>query len=238
MYDEDKKSILLVEDDVATRKLEKLILERGRYEVHETENGRAALDFLSSTTTDIIITDVLMPEMTGIELLHKLKADPRTAKIPTILCTSVSEQESVKEAMALGIDGYILKPIVARDLLQKVIRAEKGVEAVLEDPSRTIYRLGIRVNEYQELLFLMLDDAAERLKQIGAKIEVGDFSEFDQFSRDLYNSAGNFGARALQTAAIEANKRMASAEKSLRGKFMFNLRTQLDRLHQAVEKLG
>lgn len=237
MSEEHKINILLVEDDVATRKLQKMILERSRYGTHEAENGRQALEVLHCTTIDIIILDILMPEMTGIELLEQLKSDPSTARIPAILCTSVSEQDSVKQALALGISGYILKPIVARELLQKVIKAEKQVEPILEDPSRTVYRLGLSTSEFQELLFLMMDDAKDRLKEIGSQIEMGDLSEFDQFSRDLSNSAANFGARALQTAAAEANHYMREAEKDLRGKFMFDLRTQIDRLQHAVELL-
>lgn len=237
MNSEDIINILVVEDDMATRKLQRRILERGKYQVHEAESGHIALQTLDTQAIDIIIMDILMPEMTGIELLQELKSNPMTSKIPIVLCTSVSDQKYVEEALSLGICGYLLKPIAARELLQKVIKAEKQAAPVLEDPFRTTHKLGLDLDEYQELLYLMIDEAKKSLKEIGSKVEVGDFKEFDRFSRDLSSSAGNFGARALQSAAMEANNALPKVERELREKYMFNLRTQVERLDEAVSRL-
>lgn len=131
--EKDKTSlkILIVEDDVSTRKLEQMILQRAGYCVLEAENGLAALQVLDTQRADVILLDILMPEMSGIEFLSRVKRNPITARIPVVLCTSVSEQNSVQEAVSLGINSYILKPINARDLLQKVQHVMKKIEPVL-----------------------------------------------------------------------------------------------------------
>ncbi len=120
---EKKIKILVIEDDLITRRLLKKILQRASHEVIEAESGPAALQALENATVDLIIADIMMPEMTGIELLRRLKEEPRTAKTPVIMCTTVSTRDTVLEAISLGISGYVLKPISATALLQKVNEA-------------------------------------------------------------------------------------------------------------------
>jgi len=229
--------ILLVEDDISTRKLQNMMLTRAGYDVVEAENGKIALETLEYNVVDIIVLDILMPEMTGIEVLRCLKKDPTTRNIPTILCTSVSEHEQVKEAMTLGIIGYILKPIVARDLLQKIKSAIKTVDPILEEPTKVIYRLGLDVSGFKELLNVMIDDARTKIKQIGTKVEGGDFSEFDKFARDLSTSAGNLGACALKNVALNAKEALPLAEPEKRGKYFFKIKFELDRLEEKASEM-
>ena len=234
---EGQKRILIVEDDASMRKLQQVILQRSGYTVLEAENGEEALRIISCESVDLILTDVLMPGMSGIDLLRKLREDPVTAKIPVIVCTSDSEPQNVQEALRLGIAGYILKPIVARDLVRKIVKAEKMLEPVLSDPSRTVSQLDLQVSEFQELLYLMIEDGKSRLKEIGKSIEAGDLSQFFSFSRDILTSADNFGAVALHSATLEASTSMTDAKPGMRLKHIFNIRTQLERLRFEVSQL-
>lgn len=237
MARESKSTILVVDDDLATRHLESLILKRAGYSIVEAEDGRHATETMRDAPVDVVVSDILMPVMDGLELLRALRGSPTTESVPVILCSSVSEQASIQEALQLGIAGYILKPIVARQLLQKVSAAEKHVVPVLEDPSYTMHKLGLDVSEFQELLFIMIEDAKKRLKEIGAQIESGDFNEFENFSRSLGASAANFGALALSRAVEQAQLVMQGAETSKCGNYMLNLRAQMERLHQEVMEL-
>lgn len=235
--DGKKPNILVADDDIAIRKLLRLILQREHYQVYEAEDGARALEIVENEVIEIILVDILMPNMTGIEFLRKMKSNPLTAAIPVILCTSISEQKYVKEALNLGISGYVLKPIVARDLLLKLNRAEKQVHPVLEDPHKTIRLLGLQMNEFRELVGLLVDEARNQLKLIGPSIEKGDLNPLFKFTRDLSNTAGNFGARALQHTAYEAGKCMLAKEGGQREKYLLTLRTQMERLRQAVDKV-
>jgi len=230
--------ILLVEDDVSTRKLEQMMLQRGGYSVLEAENGLVALQVLDVEHIDIILLDILMPEMTGIEFLNKLKSNPITATIPVILCTSVSDQDYVQKAVSLGIDGYILKPINAKDMLQKVQQVVKKIEPVLEEPRKITNKLGLDFAEYRELLTLLVDDGKQRLKSIGRQVEAGDFKDFSLFARDLSSSADNLGANALHQAALEASAFVPNAEKNIQEKYFFKIRSEIERLSMAISGLG
>lgn len=112
--------ILVVEDDISTRKLEQLVLERSGHTVLEAEDGNSALRVLNTEKVELILLDLLMPGMSGIDLLERLKSNPDTSSIPVVLCTSVSEQDSIEKAVSFGINGCIMKPIVPKQMLQKL----------------------------------------------------------------------------------------------------------------------
>jgi len=229
--------ILLVEDDLSTRKLERIILERAAYDVFEAENGAVALEFLDTNIVDIVLLDVVMPEVPGLDVLRQMKKDPRTKKIPVILCTSISDQQQVREAMSLGVTGYILKPIAARDLLQKVRLASKKIDPVLEEPVRTIHKLGLDLQGYQQLLKLMIDDAKDRLKEIGKKVESGEYEQFESFARDVATTAENLGAPALMNTALDIKNSVSQIDPATRNKYLFKLRYEIERLQAAASKL-
>jgi len=230
--------ILIVENDISTRKLEQMMLQRSGYCAIEAENGLVALQVLDVENIDLILLDILLPKMTGIEFLDKLKSNPITATIPVILCTSVSEQDCVQEAVSLGINGYILKPINARDLLQKVRQVVKKIEPVLEDPKKTMKNLGLYSEEYRQLLTLLVDDGKQRLKSIGMKVEAGDFKDFYLFAHDLSWAADNLGANALHRAALEASAFVPNADKKVQEKHCFKIMTEIERLSMAIFDLG
>lgn len=230
--------ILIVEDDISTRKLEEMILQRAGYCIIEAENGLAATQVLDVQRIDVILLDIVMPEMNGIEFLSKLKSNPITATIPVILCTSVSEEDYVQKAVSLGINGYILKPINAKDLLQKVQQVMKNIEPVLEDPRKTTSKLGLDFKEYRQLLTLLVDDGKQRLKSIGRKVEVGNFKDFYLFTRDLSSSAENLGANALHRAALEASAFVPKANKKVREKYFLKIRSEIERLGEAISGLA
>ncbi len=189
--------ILIVEDDLSTRKLERMMLQRSGYCVREAENCLVASRVLDVEHIDLILLDRLLLEMTGMEFLNKIKSNPITATIPVILCTSESKLDCVQEAISLGINEYILKPINAKDLAQKVQQVLKKIEPVLEHPKKTTKNLGLNSEEYRQLLTLLVNDGKQRLKSIGMKVEAGDFKDFCLFVHDLSSSADNLGAIAL-----------------------------------------
>jgi len=235
--DRRNMKILIVEDDISTRKLEQMMLRRAGYGVLEAENGLVAFEVLDIEHIDVILLDVLMPEMTGIEFLRKLKSNPITARIPVILCTSVSEEDTVQEALSLGINGYILKPINAKDLLQKVQEVEKKIEPVLENPRKITNKLGLDFAEYRQLLTLLVDDGKQRLKTIGRKVEAGDFKDFSLFARDLSSSAKNLGANALHQAALDASAFVPNADKKVQEKYFLKIRSEIERLVEATSAI-
>ena len=114
----------LVVDDFATmRKIVKNVLKQIEItNVTEAENGKQALEILKGDPTfELIVSDWIMPEMTGIEFLRACKGDDAIKKIPFIMVTAEAQKDSVVEAIKGGVDNYIVKPFTP-DNLQKAIQ--------------------------------------------------------------------------------------------------------------------
>lgn len=114
-------TILVVEDEGALREsiVEILILEE--YVVLAAENGKEALAVIEKTQPDLILCDIVMPEMNGYELLKTLRANKETAFIPVIFLTARTDRESMREGLTLGAEEYLTKPFISEELL-KIIR--------------------------------------------------------------------------------------------------------------------
>ncbi len=102
-------SILVVDDSMTTRTLEKSILEANGYHVRVAVDGVEALTQLRGEIPDLVITDVQMPRLDGFGLLEAMKADPKLARIPVIVVTSLERREDQARGLELGADAYIVK---------------------------------------------------------------------------------------------------------------------------------
>lgn len=113
--------ILLVDDSFAMRRIEKnILIKLGYEEVDEAEHGLDALAKMQSVKYDLVLMDWNMPQLTGIEALRKIKADPALKATPVIMVTSEAEKAKVVEALQAGAANYIVKPFEADMLMQKI----------------------------------------------------------------------------------------------------------------------
>ncbi len=104
-----KRKILVVDDSFISRELIKNILLTYGYEVSTASNGLEALTFLRNNTVELVVSDIHMPRMNGIELTHAMKSDPRLLSVPVIIITSQSEEEHRQRGLEIGADAYIVK---------------------------------------------------------------------------------------------------------------------------------
>ena len=111
--------ILVVEDNGELRHFLKKTLKK-KYRVIEAENGFVGWNKIQQVMPDFIIADLLMPEMNGLELIKKIKDDPRTSHIPVILLTAVTDMESKVAGMKAGADDYITKPFSSEFLHARI----------------------------------------------------------------------------------------------------------------------
>jgi PleD family two-component response regulator len=115
--------ILLVEDEIPMGQLLREMLLSEGYEVVMASNGAEALPLLYRDKPDLVISDVRMPEMDGIELLKRVRRDLSTRQIPVVLLTAIESSEGEVQALDLGADDYIGKPVQQGSLLGRVRRA-------------------------------------------------------------------------------------------------------------------
>jgi two-component system, OmpR family, phosphate regulon response regulator PhoB len=113
-------TILLVEDDPDIRHLVSYKLTRGGHDVTETDDGAGALAAARKSVPDLVILDVRMPRMSGLDVCRELRADPRTAHLPIIMLTARARPQDLEQAYAAGATGYIVKPFSPRELLEQV----------------------------------------------------------------------------------------------------------------------
>jgi signal transduction histidine kinase/DNA-binding response OmpR family regulator/ligand-binding sensor domain-containing protein len=106
---DQREKVLIVEDEPGIRYLLKDIL-RGDYIIYEAENGQMALELIDKIAPDLIVCDVLMPEMNGLDLCNKIKNDTATCQIPFILLSARGSEDHHMEGYEVGADAYIAKP--------------------------------------------------------------------------------------------------------------------------------
>jgi len=137
--------ILVIEDDSKLRANICELLVSENYDVENAENGLIGLEKVSKYCPDLIISDIMMPQMNGYELLKKLLKSPETATIPLIFLSAKAEPEHLREGMNLGADDYLFKPFRITDLLNAVETrlkkkevTEQRIREVHEQVSRKI----------------------------------------------------------------------------------------------------
>ena len=114
------KKVLVVDDLRAQLNLISGYLNEEGFNVTTAENGSDALAKASSQSFDLIITDLVMPEMSGLEFCRKLKKDPKTAEIPVIACTTKDRDMDKKWAKKQGVVAYLVKPFTREEMITTV----------------------------------------------------------------------------------------------------------------------
>ncbi|MBK8900888.1 MAG: response regulator [Anaerolineaceae bacterium] len=126
-------SILIVDDEPMTRNLLRLMLERAGFKILEAEDGLKALDVVAEHSPDLLILDVMMPNMDGITVCETLRAEAETADLPVILLSARSNPEAVRLGMQAGANRYLSKPISREELVRQVRDVLQGIPSQFGD---------------------------------------------------------------------------------------------------------
>jgi twitching motility two-component system response regulator PilH len=113
-------TVLVVDDLVSELELISLYLREGGYNVIGATNGKEAWEKTLGENPDVVITDVVMPDMSGFELCRKLKKNPGTQKLPIIACTSKNQEIDRIWGIRNGVDVYVTKPFTREEIIQAV----------------------------------------------------------------------------------------------------------------------
>jgi two-component system, cell cycle response regulator DivK len=116
----NQKKILLVEDNEVNRRLAGFLLRSHGYQVREATTAAAAFEMVDRERPDLIVMDIQLPGMDGLEITRKLKQQPATADIPVIAVTSYAMKGDRDKALAAGCAGYVTKPIDKNTFIQEV----------------------------------------------------------------------------------------------------------------------
>lgn len=114
------RTLLIVDDEDGVRSLVRMTLDSGRYKILEANEGRQALEVARAHHPELVLLDVMLPDLSGIEICRELKSDPLMASTTVIMLTAKAQQTDLGEAEAAGADGYFTKPFSPIALTQKV----------------------------------------------------------------------------------------------------------------------
>ena len=228
----DKKNILVAEDSPTQAIKLALLLQEAGYFPHVAKNGREALEHLENQAPDLVISDVMMPEMNGYELCAAIKSDPRLQSIPVILLTSLSEPEDVIAGLENQADYYVTKPYDQDYLLNKVeslLNGRHKVEATGRDLKVTIqgreYSVSASRQQMINLLLSTYENAVLQNRELAK-------------TRDELENANQSLARNLQELAA-SEQRFRSLVQTVPD-IVYRLDTQGNFIYvnEAISRLG
>jgi two-component system, NtrC family, sensor kinase len=155
-------TILIIDDDPLTHKLLKIILQSAGHIVEEAYRGKEGLELAGRIQPDLILLDIMMPEMSGFEVIRRLKNDAHTAETPVIFLSAKIESEDKVRALELGAADFVNKPFDRAELLARIRTQLKlrSQEETLKEYSQNLEKM---VEERTRLLI-----HADRLASLGA----------------------------------------------------------------------
>jgi len=117
---QDKKTVLIIEDNALNMKLESDLLEINGFNILKATCGMEALDVLSNSIPDLILLDIRLPDINGLELFKKIRQDLRLRAVKIVAVTASVTREEEAEIKKAGFDGFIAKPIDIKDFVQQI----------------------------------------------------------------------------------------------------------------------
>ena len=218
------QNVLIIEDSKDVLENMKEILELSNYKVHIARNGKEGLEAAQQNTPDIILCDVMMPELDGYGVLRGLSNNPKTKNIPFIFVTAKSDKQDFRVGMDLGADDYLTKPFNGNDLLSLVnarLRKAEVLKELLKNNSQdledffanseksidNIYSISDRIVQKKirnnEILFIEGDSSKYLYFLVSGKIKTFRTNEQGkEYITQVYKEKDFFGYTSLLDANI------------------------------------
>jgi DNA-binding response OmpR family regulator len=124
----DQIHVLVIEDDDVSRTLlQRMLTRRFLCKVHEARNGREGLNMIRDLKPDLVLLDMMLPELDGMGVLEAMRSDPALASVPVMIASSAGDRDAVTKMIGLGIQDYLLKPFKADLVTRRVGKILTGV---------------------------------------------------------------------------------------------------------------
>lgn len=183
------KKILLIEDNPEVRENTAEILSLANYKVHTAENGKVGVEMATREKPDLIICDIMMPELDGYGVLHILSKKPETASIPFIFLTAKTEKTDIRKGMTLGADDYLTKPFDDTDLLNAIEARLNKISLLKKQYAANASGLDEFIEDAQRVL--NLNDLAKDRKVKTYKKKTGIYMEGELPNNLYFVKSGN-----------------------------------------------
>jgi two-component system sensor histidine kinase/response regulator len=238
--------VLLAEDNAVNRTLARRLLEKHGHTVVVVENGREALEALERETVDLVLMDVQMPEMDGLEATAAIREKEKTSggHMPIITLTAHAMKGDREKCLAAGADDYLTKPIRTTELFEALDRLQNvkdkaGLAAIpaAKTPATNAFDMEAALEHVEgdrelldEIVRIFSDECPKTLAEIRNAIRAADLRVLERAAHSLKGSAANL-------CAIDVTRPAAELEESARAGDLSSARTQFLVLENAVEEL-
>lgn len=239
--------ILLVEDNRVNQKLAAAILEKYGYEYKIASNGLEALEILRNSSFDLVLMDVQMPVMDGLEATRLIRREPRWKSLPIVAMTAHAMVGDREHCLEAGMTGYIAKPIQAEAFVQML--DSQLIESRPDHPAHPVTRealptpmneeLALRlmdndVNLLQRVVLLFLQVAPDKLNSLYLAAERADMAGLQMEAQQLKTSAEGIAADSIAGLAEALYTRPFDKELSI--KLIYALEAEIERLRRFAEE--
>lgn len=146
-----KNSIIVVEDERDMAELVAMRLKREGYEVRVVHDGLSALDFIRCDPPDLVLLDIMLPKMSGTEVLKEMRGDPRASSVPVIMLTARGEESDIVVGLEFGADDYVTKPFSMSVLMARVAAVLRRSTQEEAAPRSILHAGPIRVDRDRHL---------------------------------------------------------------------------------------
>ena len=236
--------ILLAEDNVVNQKVALRLLERQGYRADVVANGLEVLEALGRQTYDVVLMDVQMPEMDGIEATRRIHQQWAGKPRPRIIAMTASAMQSDRErCLAAGMDDYVSKPVRIEELVAALERCathpapqpERAETPAAKrfDPEVLLASLGPEV--MVELLEIFIDDSQKLLRTAREALEKRDADALERAAHSLKGSSANMGAATVADLCLQIMTRAKDNDLKEAGGFLARLETEFAEVRREAE---
>ncbi len=235
--------VLLVEDNPVNQRLAHEILRRRGHRVTVAENGREALDRLSEGPFDIVLMDVQMPEMNGLDATRAIRAGEQVTgrHLPIVAMTAHAMAGDRERCLDAGMDEYLTKPLRAEALISHVERFAMAKEPPSSHPSpafaleEALQRVDGDLDLLAEIAGIFLSDAPAMVAEVRAAVAAGDAAAVSNIAHRLKGSILIFGAPLAAAAALGLEENARAGDLTTAPADVQRLAAEVDRLRAGLE---
>jgi len=191
-------SILVVEDNPISLKILDINLRENGYEVITASNPKDALDLLETMPAiKLIVTDIMMPEMDGLEFISNIKANAEWKKLPFIIISAMSNKKTVKKAISLGCQHFIVKPVQSAQLLKMVRSILPQQKLIIRNKQQSASKMGLDLASFQKIANMFADMLGKEMVVLENELAQGKYKNFSINVSQLRESVTTLQAERL-----------------------------------------
>jgi CheY-like chemotaxis protein/HPt (histidine-containing phosphotransfer) domain-containing protein len=244
--------ILLAEDNAVNRKLATALLQKRGHRVVATENGQQALDALERENFDVVLMDIQMPVLDGLDATRAIRTEEQSSgsHLPIIVLTAHAMKGDRERCLAAGADEYVTKPIGPRDLLAAIDRAthtkagaatetpvpppDPAVLPVL-DSAAALERVEGDRELLEELMEMFAAECSHGIAEIRKSLEARDMRLLERLAHTLKGASASLAAGRVADAAYALEKQARTGEVGNAEQLLGTLNGEIDRLLPEIE---